>query len=44
MTGADNFVAAVREMVDGKGGFAITVRLGHMPELTIDSPAEAHGL
>lgn len=42
--GADAFVSSVRGMVDGRAGQAITVHRGHMPELTIDSPTEAHGL
>lgn len=42
--GADAFVASVHGMVDGPAGRAITVHRGHMPELTIDSPTDAHGL
>jgi hypothetical protein len=41
--GADAFVASVRDMVDGAVGHARTVHHGHMPELTVDSPTEAHG-
>lgn len=37
--GADAFVAFTRQVLDGTR----TVHHGHMPELTIDSPAEAHG-
>ena len=42
--GADTFVASVRGMVeDGPAGRARTVHHGHMPELTFESPTEAHG-
>jgi hypothetical protein len=41
--GADAFVAGVRDMVDGANGFARTVHHGHMPELSFESPTEAHG-
>lgn len=44
LSGADTFVASVSAMVDGPAGRAISVHRGHMPELTIDSPTEAHGL
>jgi hypothetical protein len=37
--GADNWVAAVREMMVASR----TAHHGHMPELTMDSPTEAHG-
>jgi len=37
--GADNWVAAVREMTTGSR----TVHHGHMREITIDGPTEAHG-
>jgi hypothetical protein len=42
--GADGFVAIAREMADGKAGKGVTVHRGHMPELVVDSPTEAHGL
>jgi hypothetical protein len=42
--GGDSFVAAVREMMDGRAGRARSVHRGHMPELFIDGPTEAHGL
>jgi hypothetical protein len=41
--GVDGFVATVREMMDGNAGKAVTVHRGHMPELVVDSPTEAHG-
>jgi SnoaL-like domain len=44
LEGGDAFVAAVREMMDGRGGRARSVHRGHMPELVVDSPTEAHGL
>jgi ketosteroid isomerase-like protein len=40
VTGADAFVAEVRATLEG----ARTVHHGHMPELTIDSATEAHGI
>ena len=39
--GADAFVAFVRELVEGTS--ARLHSKGHMPEITIDSPTEAHG-
>jgi SnoaL-like domain len=41
--GADAFVDGVHGMLDGAPGRAVSVHRGHMPELTIDSPTEAHG-
>jgi hypothetical protein len=49
--GADAFVASVRAMLDSADpdsvhrgtGRAQSVHRGHMPELAIDSPTEAHG-
>lgn len=41
--GADEFVAGVSGMVDGAADRARTVHHGHMPELTVDGPTEAHG-
>jgi SnoaL-like protein len=39
--GADGWVEFVRSVIDGR--VARTVHRGHMPEITIDSPTEAHG-
>jgi SnoaL-like protein len=39
--GGDAFVDLVRELLDGTGTWA-TLH-GHMPEITIDGPADAHG-
>src|SRR5438309_11567487 len=36
LEGGDQFVAAVRSMVDGPGGRARSVHRGHMPKLVID--------
>ncbi len=41
--GGEAFVSAVRGMLDGAPGRARSVHRGHMPELTVDSPTEAHG-
>jgi hypothetical protein len=43
-TGADAFVAAVHEQMDGAAGKSRSVHHGHMPEITIDSPTKAHGI
>jgi hypothetical protein len=41
--GADAFVDGVHGMLDGAPGRAVSVHRGHLPELTIDGPTEAHG-
>jgi hypothetical protein len=42
--GADAFLAVVRELMDGESGRVTTVHHGHLPEVTIDGPTDAHGL